>query len=543
MTDLQMQSGRSQERGVALIMALFALLLLSAIAMGMMFMANTEMSVNNNYRDSQQAFYASQAGLTEARLRIMNDATAGTPMGAGMPNVTPTILPAAGNIAGATYITNPLGAEFVVPWNQTAGYVYRDDQFCKERYGITGGNANAGTAGLPCGVVGGNYPGVGWFKTTAASGLGSAGMTYFKWVRITRKQNLSSAPNKVDPASPDQSTICWNGKQEIINPVHPAMCETYVPAAGAINGYTTVFTAVSLAVGPTGARRMTESDIAIAPPVYANAAVDSQDHVTLNGQLTVNGYDNCSCMDMNVMTCNNQGKTPGSGTNLCNNPPIYGSRPGKSCDASKYAIFAASTVDNPGSSEQVIAGPNPPIASNQAWPYDIPSLIQSYQSNAKSVTAAPYNWSCTPPVTSGSPPVTVNGACGTHASQTFGTAPAFPPTPPDNPIGAVDQVTYIPGDAQLTSSASGSGVLIIDGDLDIHGGLQFYGLILVRGVVKSTGGGSDATNIYGAILAGKESLVDNVLGGSAVINFDACSLSRTKISNPPQIIAQREVMY
>src|SRR3954451_24638095 len=185
MKTLKTKHGRSQERGVALIMALFALLLLSAIAMGMMFMANTEMSVNNNYRDAQQAFYASQAGLTEARLRIMNDATAGTPMGVAMPPVTPTVLPTAGNILGATYITNPLGAEFVVPWNQAAGYVYRDDQFCKEQYAITGGAANVGTQGLPCAAgAGGNYPGVGWFRTTAASGLGSAGMTYFKWVRI-----------------------------------------------------------------------------------------------------------------------------------------------------------------------------------------------------------------------------------------------------------------------------------------------------------------------------------------------------------------------
>jgi len=65
----------------------------------------------------------------------------------------------------------------------------------------------------------------------------------------------------------------------------------------------------------------------------------------------------------------------------------------------------------------------------------------------------------------------------------------------------------------------------------------------VRGVIKFTGGGSDATNIFGAVLAGQESLVDNVLGGSAVINFDACSLTKTKINNPPSILAAREVMY
>ena len=39
------------QRGVAMMVALLALLLLAAIGMGLMFMADTENSVNNNYRD------------------------------------------------------------------------------------------------------------------------------------------------------------------------------------------------------------------------------------------------------------------------------------------------------------------------------------------------------------------------------------------------------------------------------------------------------------------------------------------------------------
>jgi hypothetical protein len=105
------------------------------------------------------------------------------------------------------------------------------------------------------------------------------------------------------------------------------------------------------------------------------------------------------------------------------------------------------------------------------------------------------------------------------------------------------QVTYVPGNLQITGNSQGNGVLIVDGDLDIHGGLNFYGMILVRGVVKFTGGGAQATNVFGAVLAGQESLVDNTLGGSADIQFDQCALSRRMINNPPVMLVQREVMY
>ena len=51
------------QRGIAMMVALLALLLLAAIGMGLMFMADTENSVNNNYLDSQKAYFAARAGV------------------------------------------------------------------------------------------------------------------------------------------------------------------------------------------------------------------------------------------------------------------------------------------------------------------------------------------------------------------------------------------------------------------------------------------------------------------------------------------------
>jgi hypothetical protein len=105
------------------------------------------------------------------------------------------------------------------------------------------------------------------------------------------------------------------------------------------------------------------------------------------------------------------------------------------------------------------------------------------------------------------------------------------------------QVTYIPGDVQLTSGATGNGVLVVDGNLDIHGGFQFYGLVIVRGVISFTGGGSDKVNVYGALIAGQQSYVDNTLGGSANISFDYCALPQQDKTQPPRVLSFRDISF
>ena len=59
-----------QQRGIAMIVALLALVLLAAIGMALMFMADTENSVNNNYKDSQKAYFAARAGAENVRLQL-----------------------------------------------------------------------------------------------------------------------------------------------------------------------------------------------------------------------------------------------------------------------------------------------------------------------------------------------------------------------------------------------------------------------------------------------------------------------------------------
>jgi len=96
----------------------------------------------------------------------------------------------------------------------------------------------------------------------------------------------------------------------------------------------------------------------------------------------------------------------------------------------------------------------------------------------------------------------------------------------------------------LPSHATGSGVLIVDGNLTINGGISFDGLILVKGVITFAGGGAgQQDNILGGLLSGNGSIADQ-LKGSYNIQFDQCALKRQgNKSKPPTIIVAREVAY
>jgi hypothetical protein len=549
---------KRKQRGVALLIAIFALLLVTGIALAMMAASDTETSISANYRDSQKAYFSALAGIQEARVRILTENIPVVSNGTGgvLPNGGTAGMPSTLNPTGVVYILNSNGTDTIEPWTYPSNFY--DDELCHENYqslALTWLDPNKQTANAACTTT----PGAtGWYskKTSTDPNTGTSAALDYKWVRISLKEARSAYPFNV--ADPTVSTnintpICWDGLKQIPMPVGMTSCTDH--SLGFY--YESVYRVASLARTKSGTRRMVLAEVANTPPLITNAAVDSQDHVTLNGQLNVNGFDACSCnlgnfgnngYDMSACTAT----TTGTGSNRVTTYSNCPNRAPYTCDHSKYAIYAAGTVDNPNSSETIVAGTTPPIAQSQPWNYDIAGLINTYKAGAVPVTGSPYGYTCTANTYDSSGNLTANGSCGTHSSQTFGVPPPFPPTYDStgtltwpsgtNPV-PTSQVTYVPGNLQITAGSVGNGILIVDGDLDIHGGLQFYGLILVRGVVKFTGGGSDATNIFGAVLAGQESYVDNTLGGSASINFSSCALKQNQTPQPPRLISIREATY
>src|SRR5579863_1491641 len=78
MTQLNLQAPRRQPRvtrgqqaGVALLIAIFTLLIVSAVAVALVMSSGTESSLAANYRSSTSVYYAGLAGLEEARGRML----------------------------------------------------------------------------------------------------------------------------------------------------------------------------------------------------------------------------------------------------------------------------------------------------------------------------------------------------------------------------------------------------------------------------------------------------------------------------------------
>src|SRR6185312_9868121 len=116
------------------------------------------------------------------------------------------------------------------------------------------------------------------------------------------------------------------------------------------------------------------------------------------------------------------------------------------------------------------------IDQSAPWPYNIPKLITALSLGVN----PPPGVSCTGPSNPFAVP-SVYSDCGSMAGSSFGNYPTtLLPSPVFLP-GQGPQTTYIPGSVHLTGNTSGSGILIVDGDLDVNGGLNFYGLVLVRG--------------------------------------------------------------
>src|SRR6266849_8368946 len=120
MNSMKHKANRKQQRGVALFIAIFALLLISAVALALMTMAGTESSLNSNYKSSVQAFYDAKAGIEEGRGRLW----------AAHPNTIVALTGTPMPLGNVVYILNPAGAEVVSPTDTTNAYF--DTQYTKE---------------------------------------------------------------------------------------------------------------------------------------------------------------------------------------------------------------------------------------------------------------------------------------------------------------------------------------------------------------------------------------------------------------------------
>jgi len=168
---------RRREAGIALLISIFVLLLISVIAIALIVSSGTESSLAGNYRSATGVYYAALAGMEEARARLVpkNPNSFNNTDAAFMPS--PGIPLGAGQVR---YITNPIAAEDVLAANPDSEYA-----------------AEFGSAPLPANV-----------KTTASvSGAGGVQGPLYKWVRINAVTEFSLQLNVDFDTQPNDNTI------------------------------------------------------------------------------------------------------------------------------------------------------------------------------------------------------------------------------------------------------------------------------------------------------------------------------------------------
>src|SRR5205823_6096311 len=234
------KKNRNSEKGIALFVAIFTVLLITAIGAGMIMLTMTDTTISGNFRDEQKAFFAAKAGMEEVRDRFRSGAA--NSLAASLPVTKP------GNANAFLYVLNPKNAEADTPWvTNGSASVYPDTEICTEM-----SNMSAACGGNPPVPAGG-----GWYtSTTASASYAMNPVSSWKWTRINLKTNATasgtSTINRVDTTVAANALVCWNGATEVATTL--ATCAALNP------NYLPVYVMTTLAVTPSGSRRMVQAE-------------------------------------------------------------------------------------------------------------------------------------------------------------------------------------------------------------------------------------------------------------------------------------------
>lgn len=105
---------------------------------------------------------------------------------------------------------------------------------------------------------------------------------------------------------------------------------------------------------------------------------------------------------------------------------------------------------------------------------------------------------------------------------------------PQKPAVVAGCATYFPiihwtGNLNV-SQGMGQGILLVDGDIEVSGQFQFYGPVIARGHLKSTGTGN---HFWGGVMAADVNLEQNTVLGNAVVSYSSCALTTALRGNAP----------
>jgi hypothetical protein len=128
-------------------------------------------------------------------------------------------------------------------------------------------------------------------------------------------------------------------------------------------------------------------------------------------------------------------------------------------------------------------------------------------------------------------PSSSGGICTTSDQNNWGD-----PLNPSNDCGGHFPVVWVNGDLNV-NGVQGQGVLIVDGNLNVQGGFDFFGPVIVRGALDTQGTGG---HFNGGVIAANVNLEQNDVLGDAVITFSSCAIMKAlQASAPGRLLKER----
>jgi hypothetical protein len=468
--ELYRQSRRnSHEVGSALLIAIFALLLISVVGIALLLSTGTDSSLAGNYRTSTSAYYAALAGLEEARGRLLWKNPDCFVNRANPPNCpNPGFIPMAGalpnlGLTDVRYILNPASGETVDPTSANPSN-YPDTEYQTEMgWPLSGANVQtilsvSPTAGIP----------------------GPA----YKWVRINAVTEKAIGLDVNGDGNLDPTT------RLVYDPAPTWPCPTANPAPGLVEpncpGWSSQ-TAVqaleitSLAVLPSGSKRLLQ--YVVAPLVVASQLAIPPSSLPLGFPTNAN-FPAALTLDGNGVSF----RGPGSGTFEVNGQDACSTN-------SVYSIGYTNTPDGP-----VILGAAIPAAQYKGAPSTGPGGTPPPTSPGVG------NLNPTPPVGSLLRPswMTPSGLDSVVQDITKSADVVF-----NGPVNANASLT------PLGMTPNNPMTIVVNGDLDFNAWHNTgYGLLLVTGTLKYD---PDATWNGIVLVIGQGSFV-SALGGTGQIN-------------------------
>ena len=405
---------------MALVIAIFTLMLISVVATALLLMSGTETAMKGNYKSAMHAFYDAKAGLEEGRGRLFWP-------NPNIPNpVANCVFPAPGAMMPVNhvcYIVNPSANEVVNPLDLSAGNPYADVEYQQEwGFAVTDASVQV------------QQP---FIASTSPIASANIAGPLFKWVRITPRTDLSAK------LGTDNTAHFFDGSN------------TNTTGIGA-----QVFTITSLAVTPFGSRRMVQytvatSAFAAALATFPSALVLDGNGVSFTGPSSVGGSGGPG----NFQIVGNDINAP-SGTQ--SGVPAIGYTSSYDGPSVSMAAVPSSNYPSPAGVPNVGLVSLPPILQT---PSGLDNLVNSITQNADLVLnppkGTPADQTNLPSGMNASNPmvVVVNGDFNLHGNGTGYGLLVVTGTLDYDPDASWNGVILVIGQGTFTSSKRGTGVI------------------------------------------------------------------------------------